>query len=193
MKISKILKKIFRIFILLSIIMNLCAESQDSINTNFLTILENPLPSGLLLNSTMTLVPNSRTVIYVDYTKISSNNLKLTLIAADFPRDQNTKNSTQPVILDAISFNSLQMTGLYVLFNYYYVAILNNQQNSSVVYASGQQNDNYLSIYFLDLDQNKFIQVANYAVNLTPQIFVSCAILSMNYDPSDQIFLTAKW
>ena len=184
--------QIFNFFILLRIL-----NTQD-LNLSFISILENPFPPwnsnfNPLSSGKMTLVPNSRTVLYVDYTTLFSTIQTLTLVAADFPREQNG-TTLAPVILDGISFNSNQTTGLFALFNYYYVAILNCQPQPT---AYGPLSvpvckDNFLSIYFLDVEQNKFIQVANYMVGLDN--FSYYTILSMDYDvSSNKILLTAKW
>jgi hypothetical protein len=128
-----------------------------TLDDNFTSVLEYSVKNitNLKDNGNVLQIPNSKIVIYVDFTTIFTTQLVPTLIAVDL---------SLPVrVIAASNIESpSEFLGKIVLINNFYVSTVTINKNQ-----------NYLSVYFLDLNNEKFVKVASYPIN-TEVIYSKC-------------------
>ncbi len=153
----------------------------NSLNDNFTSVLEYSVKNitNLKDNGNLLQIPNSRMVIYVDFTTIFTADLTPTLIAVDL---------FQPIRVIAASKieSPSEFLGKIVLINNFYVATVTNIKNQ-----------NYLSVFFLDLNNEKFVKVASYPIN-TDFIYSKCSGNNLDaflhfLQSRNQIMLSVFW
>ena len=154
----KILLTVFIFFVFLFESFNSLKRSLlNSFSENFTTFLEYNVKNitNLKDQGDLLQIPNSRIVIYVDYTTIFTTEPTSTLIAAD------TSQLMRVVAATSINSHS-DFLGRIVLINNFYIV--------TITYVNNQ---NFLTVFFIDLNNEKFIKVAHYPIN-TDVIYRKC-------------------